>query len=59
MLADSAEAGKVSMQDFHFVSKQNKASPKLMTADGAEAGKVSMQDFHFVIKVNKASPKLS
>lgn len=25
-------AGKVSMQDFHFVMKQNKASPKLMLA---------------------------
>lgn len=51
--ASIAEAGKVSMQDFHFVMKQNKASDAI-----AEAGKVSMQDFHFVMKQNKASPQL-
>ena len=68
----AAGAGKVSMQDFHFVAKANKGSPELTTtriklADllissrgGNElaSGKVSMQDFHFVMKVNKPSPQL-
>ncbi len=42
-------AGKVSMQDFHFVAK---------TTAGNGAGKVSMQDFHFVMRNNSASPTL-
>jgi type VI protein secretion system component Hcp len=40
--------GKVSQQDFHFVMRNNSASPTL--------GKVSQQDFHFVMKYNKPSP---
>jgi hypothetical protein len=69
----AASAGKVSMQDFHFVQRANKASPELSAArikltdllissrGGSEPveGKVSTQDFHFVMKVNKPSPKLT
>ena len=54
-----AGAGKVSMQDFHFVMRNNSASPKLFLASsGGGTGKVSMQDFHFVMRNNSASPTL-
>jgi hypothetical protein len=39
-------AGKVSMQDFHFVMRSIATS----IGAGAGAGKVSMQDFHFVMR---------
>src|SRR5215213_9146405 len=53
-----AGAGKVSMQDFHFVMRNNSASPTLF-GTGAGAGKVSMQDFHFVMRNNSSSPGLA
>src|SRR5215208_2780351 len=53
-----AGGGKVSMQDFHFVMRNNSASPTLFGTGGAGAGKVSMQDFHFVMRNNSASPTL-
>src|SRR5215218_7532173 len=63
-----AGAGKVSMQDFHFVmqSLAGQGAGKVSMNDfnfvtsatgGQGAGKVSMQDFHFVMKNNSASPK--
>ena len=69
----AAGAGKVSMQDFHFVHRANKGSTELSAARvkftdvlissrGASEpveGKVSAQDFHFVAKLNKGSPKLT
>jgi type VI protein secretion system component Hcp len=36
--AQAAGTGKVSMQDFHFVMRANKASPKLFAAEGDAAG---------------------
>ena len=53
-----AGAGKVSMQDFHFVMRNNSASPTLSATGGGGAGKVSMQDFHFVMRNNTSSPSL-
>jgi len=41
----TAGAGKVSMQDFHFVMKQNSSSPRL-------------EQNSFVMKKDKASPRL-
>jgi type VI protein secretion system component Hcp len=44
-----AGAGKVSMQDFHFVTRNNSASPTLFATGGGQgAGKVSMQDVRFL-----------
>ena len=63
-----AGAGKVSMQDFHFVMRSAvthgattddaAAAATSSHGTGAGAGKVSMQDFHFVMKNNSSSPKL-
>ena len=48
----AASAGKVSMQDFHFVMKANKSSPELA------AGKVTTNDISITRTMDKPTPKL-
>ena len=50
--AQAAGTGKVSMQDFHFVMKVNKASPTLFAAEGDAAG------ISFVARPTKHTPTL-